>query len=53
LVRKPEGKRPLGRHKLRWEESIKMDILERGLHVMDWMYLAQDRDQWLAHMNRQ
>ena len=43
LVGKPEGKRPLGRPRLRWEESIKMDRQEVGCGGMDWMELAQDR----------
>jgi len=47
LVGKPEGKRPLGRPRHRWEDNIKMDIQEvvRG---GDWMELAQDRDRWQA-----
>jgi hypothetical protein len=43
LVGKPEGKRPLGRHKLRWEDNIKMDCQEVGCEGMDWVELAQDR----------
>jgi len=46
LVRKPEGKRPLGRPRLRWEDNIKMDIQEVGYKGMDWIELAQDRDRW-------
>jgi hypothetical protein len=46
LVGKPEGKRPLGRHRRRWEDNIKMDLGEIGLGGMDWIDLAQDRDQW-------
>ena len=48
LVGKPEGKRPLGRPRRRWEDNIKMDLqeVERGLG--DWMELAQDRDGWRA-----
>jgi hypothetical protein len=42
LVRKPEGKRPLGRWRCRWMDNIKMDILGMGLSVMDWIGLAQD-----------
>jgi len=48
LVGKPEGKRPLGRPKLRWEDNIKMDIQEVGCGDMDWIELAQDRDRWRA-----
>jgi hypothetical protein len=44
LVRKPEGKRLLGRS--RWENNTKMDIRERGWGVMDWINLAGDRDRW-------
>jgi hypothetical protein len=43
LVGKPEGKRPLGRPRRRWTNNIKMDILEKGLSVVDWIGLAQDR----------
>jgi hypothetical protein len=43
LVGKPEGRRPLGRLRCRWIDNIKMDILEIGLSVVDWIGLAQDR----------
>jgi hypothetical protein len=46
-VRKPEGKRPLGRPRLRWEDGIRMDLREIGLGG-DWIRLAQDRDRWRA-----
>jgi hypothetical protein len=46
LVGKPEGKRPLGRPSYRWEDNIKMDLLEVGYMDMDWILLAQDRDRW-------
>jgi hypothetical protein len=46
LVGKPEGKRPLGRPKCRWEDNIKMDLQEVGCGCMDWMELAQDRGRW-------
>jgi len=46
LVGKPEGKRPLGRPRRRWEDNIKMDLLEVGCGVMDCIELAQDRDSW-------
>ena len=48
LVRKPEGKRPLGRPRRRWEDNIKMDLQEVGGACGDWMELAQDRDSWRA-----
>jgi hypothetical protein len=48
LVGKPEGKRPLGRPKRRWEDNIKMDLQEVGGGRGDWMELAQDRDRWRA-----
>jgi hypothetical protein len=50
-VGKPEGKRPLGRHRRRWEDNIKMDLRETGWGGMDWIELAQDRDQWKALVN--
>ena len=50
LVGKPEGKRPLGRRRHRWEDNIKMDLQEVG-GVGDWMELAQDRDRWRAFVN--
>ena len=48
LVRKPEGKRPLGRPRRRWEDNIRMDLQEVGLGYEDWIGLAQDRDRWRA-----
>ena len=48
LVGKPEGKRPLGRPRRRWEDNIKMDLQEVGGGGGDWMELAQDRDRWRA-----
>jgi hypothetical protein len=48
LVGKPEGKRPLGRPRHRWEDNIMMDFQEVGCGVMDWIGLAQDRDRWNA-----
>jgi len=51
LVGKPEGKRPLGRPRLRWEDSIKMDLQEVGCGVMDGIELALDRDRWRALVN--
>jgi hypothetical protein len=48
LVGKPDGKRPLGRPRLRWEDNIKMDLQEVGGGREEWMKLAQDRDRWRA-----
>ena len=48
LVGKPEGKRPLGRTRRRWEDNIKVDLQEVGRGFGDWMELAQDRDRWRA-----
>ena len=48
LVGKPEGKRPLGRPRRRWEYNIKMDPQKVGGGCEDWMELAQDRDRWRA-----
>ena len=50
LVGKPEGKRPLGRPRLRWEDNIRMDLREVG-GGGDWMELAQERDRWRALVN--
>jgi hypothetical protein len=44
-VGNPEGKRPLGGSRSRWEDDIKMDLRETGRGGMDWIYLAQHRDQ--------
>ena len=48
LVGKPEGKRELGLSKHRWSDNIKMNLKDRGYEVMDWIYLAQGKDngQW-------
>ena len=46
LVGKPEGNRPLGRPRRRWEDNIWMDLQEVGCGYMDWIVLAQDRDIW-------
>ena len=48
LMGKPEGKRPLGRPRRRWEDNIKMDFQEVGRGCGEWMELAQDRDRWRA-----
>jgi hypothetical protein len=51
LVGKSEGTRPLGRPRRRWIANIKMDLLETGLSVVDWIGLAQDRYRWRALVN--
>jgi hypothetical protein len=51
LVGKPEGKRPLGRPRRRWIDNIKMDLLEIGVSVVDWIGLAQARYRWRALVN--
>ena len=48
---KPEGMRPLGRTRRRWEHNIKMDLQEVEYEDMDWIDLAQDRDRWRALVN--
>jgi hypothetical protein len=48
LVGRPEGKRPLGRPRHRWEDNMKMDLQEVGGDRRDWMELAQHRDSWRA-----
>jgi hypothetical protein len=51
LVGKPEGMSPLGRPRRRWVDNIKLDLTEIGWDGMDWIDLAQDRDQWRALVN--
>jgi hypothetical protein len=51
LVGRPEGRRPLGRRRRRWEDNIKMDIEDVGWVGMDWIELAQNRDKWRALVN--
>jgi len=51
LVEKPEGKRPLGRPRHRWEDNIEMDLQEVGCVGMDWIDLVQDRDRWGTLVN--
>jgi hypothetical protein len=51
LVRKPEGKRPLGRPRHRWEDNIKLDLREKGINGVNWIQLAQGRVQWWAFVN--
>jgi hypothetical protein len=51
LVRKPEGRRPLGRPRRRWLDNIKIDLVEVGWGDVVWIGLAQDRDRWRALVN--
>jgi hypothetical protein len=51
LVGKPDGRRPPGRPRLRWEDNIKMDLQEVGCEGMDWIAVAQGRDRWRAIVN--
>jgi hypothetical protein len=51
LVRRPEGTRPLGRPRNRWEDDIKMDLQEVGWEGVAWIDMAQDRDRWHALVN--
>jgi hypothetical protein len=48
---RPEGRRPLGRPRRRWEDNIKMDLREIGFDDVDWIHWAQDRDCWQALVN--
>jgi len=48
LVGKPEGKRPLGKRRRRWDDNIKMNLQKVGCGDMDWIELARDRDRWWA-----
>jgi hypothetical protein len=48
---RPEGERPLGRPRHRWEDTIKMELREIGIHGANWIRLAQDRVQWRAFVN--
>jgi hypothetical protein len=49
--KKPEGTKPLVRTRRRWEDNIKKDLRETGCEFVDWIHLAQDRDQWWAVVN--
>jgi hypothetical protein len=51
LVGKPEGKRPLGRPRRRWEDNIQPDLQEVGCGGMDWIELAQNTNRWRALVN--
>jgi hypothetical protein len=50
-VRKPEGKKPLGRLRRIWEDNIKIDLREMGCGGVDWIELVQDRDRWRTLVN--
>jgi hypothetical protein len=50
-VEKPEGNRPVGRPRRRWEDNIKIELQEVGCGGMDWIELAEDRDTWRALVN--
>jgi hypothetical protein len=51
LVWRPEGKNPLGRPRRRWEDNIKLDLMEIGIDGANWIQLAQDRVRWRAFVN--
>jgi hypothetical protein len=51
LAGRPEGKRPLGKHRRRWEDNIKMDLREIGIEGTNWIQLAQDRVRWRAFVS--
>jgi len=51
LVGRPEGRRPLGRHRHRWDDNINMDLRKVGCGGIDWIELAQDRDRWRTLAN--
>jgi hypothetical protein len=51
LVGRPEGRRPLGRPRRRWEDNFKMDFREIVFGDVDWIHLTQDRDRWRALVN--
>jgi hypothetical protein len=51
LIGKPEGNRPLGKHWRRWEDNIRMDVRKIGREGVDWIHLAQERNQWQVLMN--
>jgi len=51
LVGKPEGKKPRGRHRRRWEDNIRMNLREGEWEYMNWIHLAQDENRWRALVN--
>jgi hypothetical protein len=50
-VKRPEGEKPLGRSRRKWEDNIKIDLKEIAWGGINWIDLAQDRDQWRALVN--
>jgi hypothetical protein len=50
-IGRPDGRRPLGRPRRRWEDNIKIDLREIGFGDVDWIHLAQHRDRWRAFVN--
>jgi hypothetical protein len=52
LVGEPEQERPVGRQRYRWVYNIKMDLTDIGWDGVDWIYMAQDKDQWRALVNK-
>jgi hypothetical protein len=52
LVGRPEGRRPLGRRRCRWEDNMKMDLREIGFGDLDWIHWAQDRERWRVLVNK-
>jgi hypothetical protein len=51
LIGKPDGKRPQGRPRSRWKNNIRTDLREIGWEGVDWIHLAQDKEQWQAFVN--
>jgi hypothetical protein len=51
LVEKPERKRLFGRPSHRWEDNVRMNLIETGREAVDWIHLAQDKDQWRTLVN--
>ena len=51
LTGTPEGKRPLGKPRRRWEDNIRMDLIEVGINTRNWVASAQDRDYWKVLVN--
>jgi hypothetical protein len=51
LIGRPEGQRPLGRPRCRWEDNIRLDLREIGIEGANWIQLARDRVQWRAFVN--
>jgi hypothetical protein len=51
LVKTPEGKRPLGRLRCKWEDAIRMDLRDIGWETVDWIHQLEDKDQWQTLVN--